>query len=433
MATQILCTGDLHLGRYPSRVPARKRELSVEQVWQDLVTYAVQQEVDAVALTGDVVDNENATYESLGPLQKGLGRLGEAGIDTIAVAGNHDYDALPRLDQMVEASRFQLLGRGGQWDDVVVEPGDSPPVQFLGWSFRNVHEPSDPLEDLPRDMIGEDIPTVGLLHAEVGVPESVYAPVILDGLREHPVAAWLLGHIHKPQVWAEESPRVLYPGSPQPLDPGEMGAHGPWLVEVGSDGKAQASPLPRATLRYDLVEVSVDGEETKEGVDETITGAVRESLREALREQPELRHLVCRLRLTGRTPLHREIGDVAGEVAGGLELPVDEAVATVEKTEIRTRPDLDLGRIAEGSDPPAVLARLLLDLENEEESDLARDAREEIEKVRDRVMRSPPYDPLRKNRDEAPEGENMEETVRRQGLLLLDQLLDQTEDTTKDG
>mgnify|MGYP002763171153 FL=1 len=66
----------------------------------------MQQHVDAVALTGDVVDNENATYESLGPLQKGLSRLGEAGIDTIAVAGNHDYDALPRLDQMVEASRF---------------------------------------------------------------------------------------------------------------------------------------------------------------------------------------------------------------------------------------------------------------------------------------------------------------------------------------
>lgn len=433
MATQILCTGDLHLGRYPSRVPARKRELSVEQLWQDLVTYAVQQHVDAVALTGDVVDNENATYESLGPLQKGLGRLGEAGIDTIAVAGNHDYDALPRLDQMVEASRFQLLGRGGQWEGALVEPEDATPVQFLGWSFRNAHEPSDPLKNLPRDIIEEDIPTVGLLHAEVGVPESMYAPVSLDGLREHPVAAWLLGHIHKPQVWAEESPPVLYPGSLQPLDPGEMGAHGPWLVEVGSDGKAQMSSLPRATLRYDLVEVSVEGEETKVGVDETITGAVRERLREALQEQPELRRLVCRLRLTGRTPLHRKIGGVAGEVVDGLELPVDEAVGTVEKTEVRTRPDLDLKRIAEGSDPPAVLARLLLDIENERESGLAQDAWDEIEKVCSRVMRSPPYKPLRKNEDEATEGENVEETVRRQGLLLLDQLLDQTEDTTKDG
>jgi DNA repair exonuclease SbcCD nuclease subunit len=433
MATQILCTGDLHLGRYPSRVPARKRELSVEQVWQALITYAVQQDVDVVVLTGDVVDNENATYESLGPLQQGLGQLDAAGIDTIAVAGNHDYSALPRLGQMVEASRFHLLGRGGQWDEAVVEPEGAPPVQFLGWSFRDAHEPSNPLDDLSGDMIAEALPTVGVLHAEVDVPESVYAPVSLDGLRRHSVAAWLLGHIHTPQVWEDTSPPVLYPGSPQPLDPGETGAHGPWLVEVGSEGAVSTSPLPRATLRYDLVEVDVDGEEDKGGVDETITGAVRDSLRDALREQPELRRLVCRLRLTGRTPLHRDIGDVAGKVASGLELPVDEAVATVEKTEIRTRPDLDLGRIAEGSDPPAVLARLLLDLEHEEESDLARDAREKIEAVRDRVMRSAPYEPLRKNRDEAPGEENVEETVRRQGLLLLDELLGQTDDTAKDG
>ena len=430
---QILCTGDLHIGRYPSRIPARERDLSVEQVWQDLVAYAVQQDVDVVALTGDVVDNENATYESLGPLQRGLDRLDEAEIDTVAVSGNHDYNALPRLDQMVEASRFHLLGRGGQWDDAVVEPEDATPVQFLGWSFRNAHEPSDPLKDLPGEMIDGDIPTVGLLHAEVGVPESVYAPVSLDGLRKHPVAAWLLGHIHKQQVWEDTSSPVLYPGSPQPLDPGETGAHGPCLVEVDSDGAVDTSPLPRATLRYDLVKVSVDGEEEKEGVDETITDSVRERLQKALQEQPELRRLVCRLRLTGRTPLHREIGDIAAEVANGLELPVDEAVATVEKTEIRTRPDLDLERIAEGSDPPAVLARLLLDIENGKESDLARDAWEEIEMVRDRVMRSPPYKPLRTDGEEAVEGESMEETIRRQGLLLLDELLGQTDDTANDG
>jgi len=398
-------------------------------VWQDLVTYAVQQDVDVVVLTGDVIDNENATYESLGPLQKGLDRLGEAEIDTIAVSGNHDYNALPRLDQMVEASRFHLLGRGGQWDDFVLESEGATPVQFLGWSFRNAHEPSNPLQDFSREMIDHDIPTVGLLHAEVGVPESVYAPVSLDGLREHPVAAWLLGHIHKPQVWEDTSPSVLYPGSLQPLDPGETGAHGPWLVEVDSDGTVDLSPLSRATLRYDLVEVSVDGEEDKEGVEEAITDAVRERLRDTLQEQAELRRLVCRLRLTGRTSLHREVGDVAVGLADGLELPVDEAVATIDKTEIRTRPDLNLERIAEGSDPPAVLARLLLDVENEEESDLARDAWEAIEKVRDRVMRSPPYDPLRKNEEEASKREDVRETLRRQGLLLLDELLGQTEDT----
>jgi DNA repair exonuclease SbcCD nuclease subunit len=428
---QILCTGDLHLGRYPSRVPTRDRTLSVEHLWQDLVGYAVQQDVDAVVLTGDVVDSENATYESLGPLQRGLERLDEEEISVVAVSGNHDYSALPRLGKMVEASRFQLLGRGGQWESLNIEPEDSTPVQILGWSFRSSHEPSSPLEDLPGDMPREDVPTIGLLHADVGVPESVYAPVSLEGLREKPVAAWLLGHIHEPQVWEETSPPVLYPGSPQPLDLGETGVHGLWLVEVDSDGTADMSPLPRATLRYDVVEVSVDGESDKQGVDEAITDAVRESLRNALQTQPELRHLACRLRLTGRTPLHRSIGDLAEEVADGLELPAGEAVATVEKTKINTRPDLDLQRIAEGSDPPAVLARLLLAVENEEETDLAREAWAEIEKAGDRVMGSPAYSPLPK--EETVGEKDMKETVRRQGLLLLDELLGQTEDTATGG
>ncbi|MEF8866370.1 MAG: metallophosphoesterase, partial [Salinibacter sp.] len=93
---RILCTGDLHLGRYPSGVHSRDREWAVDRVWENTVSYAIQQAVDGVVLTGDVVDAQNKRYEALGPLQRGLRRLGDAGIPVVAVAGNHDFDALPR-------------------------------------------------------------------------------------------------------------------------------------------------------------------------------------------------------------------------------------------------------------------------------------------------------------------------------------------------
>nr|WP_272508448.1 metallophosphoesterase [Salinibacter ruber] len=108
-----MCTGDLHLGRYPSRTQSRDRAWAADSVWADTVSYAVEQAVDVVALTGDVVDDQNKRYEALGPLQRGLRRLEEAGIPVVAVAGNHDFDALPRLAEMVEAEHFHLLGRGG--------------------------------------------------------------------------------------------------------------------------------------------------------------------------------------------------------------------------------------------------------------------------------------------------------------------------------
>jgi len=93
-------------------VLSQSRTWAVDQVWGDTVSYAVEQAVDVVALTGDVVDAQNKRYEALGPLQRGLRRLEEAGIPVVAVAGNHDFDALPRLAEMVEAEHFHLLGRG---------------------------------------------------------------------------------------------------------------------------------------------------------------------------------------------------------------------------------------------------------------------------------------------------------------------------------
>jgi len=109
---------------------------------------------------------------------------------------------------MVEASRFQLLGRGGQWETTIVETEGSTPVQFVGWSFRDAHEPASPLDDFRDGTVEPDMPTLGLLHAEVGVEESVYAPVGRDELRRQPVAAWLLGHIHEPRTWEDISPPI---------------------------------------------------------------------------------------------------------------------------------------------------------------------------------------------------------------------------------
>lgn len=427
-STQILCTGDLHLGRYPSRLPSQQRTLSVEHVWEDLITYAIQQDVDAVALTGDVVDSENATYESLGPLQRGLERLDEAEVDTVAVSGNHDYNALPRLDSMVEASRFHLLGRGGQWDETVIEPDASTPVQFIGWSFRDAHEEHSPLGEFRRDLVKEGMPTVGLLHADVDVPESVYAPVGVEELCRQPVAAWLLGHIHTFRVWNEAAPLVLYPGSLQPLDPTETGAHGPCLVEIEPEGTVTTSRLSRATVRYEEVEVDVGGKDEAEGVEETVTEVLRERLRETLQTQPGLRRLVCRLRLTGRTPMHRTISDLAGDLAEEFELPVGEAVAAIDKTRVETRPALDLERIAEGNDPPGVLARVLLAVDDGDETDLAREVWSEIEEALGRVTRSPAYKPLR-DVEEAPTPDEHTDVIRRQGLLLLEELLAQSEAT----
>ncbi len=429
---QILCTGDLHLGRYPSRVLSRDRAWAVDHVWEDTVSYAVQQDVDVVVLTGDVVDAQNKRYEALGPLQRGLRRLEEAGIPVVAVAGNHDFDALPRLADMVEAERFHLLGRGGKWGTVTVSSEGHSPVEFVGWSFREAHAQQSPLESFPVERLHDDCPTVGVLHADVDAPGSVYAPVSLDALQRQPVSAWLLGHIHAPSLWDDRSPLVLYPGSLQPLDPSETGPHGPWHVEVMSDETSTATHLPRASLRYEHLDVDVSAVDEEGDIEGAVTDAMRERLREVQEEGSMPHRLVYRLVLTGRTPLHREICDLVETWPGELEVPVEESTAVVESATAQTRPALDLERIAEGTDPPAVLAELLLAVREGEGEDLARDAWAAIEEALQAVQDSPAYGPLRDADELSPDRETLADMVHRQGLLLLDELRSQTDSVSQE-
>jgi DNA repair exonuclease SbcCD nuclease subunit len=133
--TQILCTGDVHLGRRPSRVPVEDGGLSVRHVWERFVETAINREVDVVVLTGDIVDSENEMYEAFGTLERGVQRLLDGGMQIVAVAGNHDHDAFPRLVRGIDADGFHLLGPGGTWEKVQLDsarlwpferkPGDS--------------------------------------------------------------------------------------------------------------------------------------------------------------------------------------------------------------------------------------------------------------------------------------------------------------------
>ena len=420
---RLLVSGDLHIGRSSSRIASHSvpvEELRAASAWNRMVDLAIQEQVTAVLLSGDVADRDNKFWEAIGPLECGIGRLVEANIRTVAVSGNHDYDVLGRLADQFSPDQFTLLGRGGRWEHTTVGDGQAS-LCLHGWSFPAERVHQSPLEgyDLGRD---PSVPTLGIVHGDLDVSTSPYVPLDLPRLRVLPPDGWLLGHLHAPRLM-EGHPWALYPGSPQVLDPGETGPHGPWIVEIVRGSVGTPRQVPLSTVWYGRHTIDVSRAESAADVEATLLAEIRtEAARIAQIAGPHLAHVSLRLRLEGETPVAHQVEVIAADLIGDLSLTAGNASVAVESVDIRAMPVVDLAEYAAMHTAPGALARLLLELDRDdpaaEVSQLIRQARSELERV-DRQREFAQLD-----RRELTE-ERVRDHLRAQGRQLLTQLVHQ--------
>lgn len=424
---KILCLGDLHLGVRPSRVPdgVDRDAVSVAAVWRRAVDLAIEEGVGLVLLSGDVVWEGNP-LEPLGPLERELGRLVKAGIEVCAVAGNHDFDVLPRLYRTVGGERFRLLGRGGRWEPFTwKDPEDRPLLHVHGWSFpeRDVRE--DPVAGYDLETPEDGVPVLGLVHGDLDQVRSTNAPLSRASLERAAPAAWLLGHVHKPALvdlaggqWA------LYPGSPQPLDPTEEGPHGAWLLTLRDGRLGRPEQIPLATLRWETLEVDLSGAGDLEDARDHVVAAARDGAREILGEGGNLDHLLLTLGLTGRTSAHRALPRLARELEeeGPLVSTLGGTESRIAQVRLGTLPPVDLEDLARSDDPPGILAALLLESAQDPEGP----TRELLERVAARVREvrgRRHYLPILE--EDEPEPEEARQAFEVAAWSLLDALLEQ--------
>ena len=374
MQATLLCVGDMHLGRRPSRIPdgleheyrISIHELDPRAAWRAVVREALQREVDAVLLAGDVVESKNGFLEAYGALLAGVQELGARGIEVVAVAGNHDVEVLPRLADELPA--FHLLGRGGKWSTHVVSRDGTPRVRILGWSFSGRRVESSPLDSLSPEMrrgrygdgADDDLRTVGLLHCDLDAAGSCYAPVASSALARLTPSAWFLGHQHAPTIHSGGRP-LGYLGSLVGMDPGERGAHGPWLAR-SVPGSWQLEQIALSPVRWEEVPVPIDEEDDLLAVQAAIARALPE-LDARIRTGFEGTRLVgCRPRLIGRTSLGGRELRGALDRARNLSESIEGVVYFIDQGFDETEAALDLEALARGSDPAAIVARRLLEL-----------------------------------------------------------------------
>jgi exonuclease SbcD len=369
VALKLLFSGDLHLGRRSSRIPSivDGRRASAAHAWERMVDVAVRDRVELVLLSGDVVDQDNRFYEAIGPLERGLARLGQAGIRTLAVAGNHDYEVLARLAQNLDRRAFTLLGAGARWQKEIINIDGRPALAIDGWSFAGQYADASPLETYapPSD---RSIPTLVMVHGELDNPASRYGPLDRARMLNAPVAGWLIGHVHAPSNIREDGgPFILNPGSPQALDPGEPGVHGPWLIELAPGQPLAYRQLPLSTVRYEGVRVTLEHPADRSALDTQVMSAIRDVVAKVSQTSAsELPHLAIRLTIGGSVapPLMKVLPNVAQELSReGADLGTTRCPVSVEKVILDVTPSIDLVALAKERNAAAELARLVLALD----------------------------------------------------------------------
>lgn len=348
MRFRFVHTADLHLDSPLAAVALRDPALAARigaatrTAFERIVALCLEEAADALLISGDLFDGRIRSAKTAAFLLRGLERLGEAGVRTFLIYGNHDAES--RLTQRLSlpTSVHAFDGRGGT---VRLEEHG---VAIHGVSFRQRHAPESLLPKLAGPVAG--LFNIGMLHTSLGGAEGhdVYAPVSVAALAAHGFDYWALGHIHARRVHAE-TPWIVMPGTPQGRDMGETGAKSVTLVTV-EDGHAVLEERMVGPVAFARQSVQAGAGDWAE---------LRETLAAALGTAriPGADETVLRLTLTGETPLAFRIRrDRELLEAEAAEIAATAGGFSIDRLEVAVRPP---GATATGADPLSEMATLM--------------------------------------------------------------------------
>lgn len=297
--------------------PAEELRLATRLALGNLIDTALEEDVDAVLLAGDIFDGDWPHYGTGVHFVSEMARLREANIPVVIVAGNHDAESkltkslrLPDNVQVLDTRKPQTV--------IFEESGLA--VHGQGYATPAV------LEDLsagyPAPLAG--MINVGLLHTSAdGRPgHERYAPCSPSGLAQRGYDYWALGHVHHREVLSTEPP-IVFPGNLQGRGLRETGPKGATMIELSHDHPVTFEHRVLDVVRWDLIEVDATGCVGRDDACERVGAAVRDAARGA-----GDRLLAARIVITGRCEAHTALRSdaerlrydvVAGaaDVAGG--------------------------------------------------------------------------------------------------------------------
>ncbi|EPZ42298.1 metallophosphoesterase family protein [Alicyclobacillus acidoterrestris] len=339
---RILHTADLHVGtplrvaaeELPEQVAKTLRQ-AVDTILARLVDYAIDAQVDAVMIVGDLFDGTDPPVSVQYDVYRQFRRLANHGIPVVLTHGNHDPAGAPALFQWPDS--VHVLGGQAHGESVcdLMLPLQSYRVQFSGFSYGS--------RELYGSKVGEfhrlpeaDI-AIAMYHGQIGGSYGSHAPYaaapLEEVVRQPGFDAWALGHIHRHRVLRERGPFVGYPGAPQGRDVSEMGPHGAILLTWDDRLHLTHTFLPFSTVEWQRVDVDVS--------DSTTIDDVWAAVAAELKGDTVLR--LVHLCLSGRSFLHNSL-NLPEAKAIFQHAADDESLAVwIHRYTSAVEPDVDFG------------------------------------------------------------------------------------------
>ena len=276
---RILHFADLHIGvenygRVDPETGLSTRLIDFLAALDEVVEYALTQEVDLVLLAGDAYKSRDPNQTQQRELAQRLAKLSSAGIPVFLLVGNHDLPHAVGRATAIEIFNTLQVPNLHVGDQIQTYPVETPkgPLQIvaLPWPRRSRLLTREDTRGLSIDQINErvqDLLTQGVKLAadrlDPGVPAILTGHLTVSGAtlgsersmmlgQDHvllpsnlhlPVFDYIaLGHIHKHQI-LRENPMMVYAGSLQRVDFGEEGETKGFCVVELDPGRMQGMRL----------------------------------------------------------------------------------------------------------------------------------------------------------------------------------------------
>jgi DNA repair exonuclease SbcCD nuclease subunit len=293
-------TADLHLDS-PLRglsayadAPAERLRTATRDAFHNLITRAIDEEIDFMVIAGDVYDGDWKDFNTGLYFVRQMGRLRKAGIPVYLLYGNHDADsemtrALELPDNVHvfssrKAETFQIHGKK---------------VALHGRSFKVAATTENLLPSYPEPVSGWL--NIGVLHTalEGNAEHATYAPCSVVELQSKGYQYWALGHVH--EHWIQRGDvTIAYPGNLQGRHIRELGARGALLVTAEDGEITEVDRLEVDVLRWHAAEVDISEVGDRRGA----LRAAGLALERALDSTPAHLPLAVRVSFTGRSTAH---------------------------------------------------------------------------------------------------------------------------------